>query len=531
MNKIKIRLKKILILIISLFFMSNLFISFLANETCIEDRSDKILNTAAISENTNLVEWNTKWGGNDRDRPNEFIVDSSKNVYIVGYTASYGNGGADIVVIKYKNMVEYEWDFIWGGSNDEFGYDIVMDLSGDIYITGSTSSFGNGDSDIIIIKHNNMGEQLWNRTWGGINKDSASKILVDSSNNVYIIGRTESYGNGALDIVVIKYNSIGDQLWNRTWGGIGYDVGFDVIFDSSNNLYISGVIGMIQVGDVYGHKYLIRGDVFLVKLNGLGEELWNNTWGTAYGDYAYKIAIDSFNNIYITGTYKIRYMLEPYIPYGGDIFLSKYSASGTLLWNETWGSAHHEESWDLAISSLDYVYILVWKDEPAPSYLDNSSITLVKFNRTGEYLWDESWSDYDGENFPVEIEFGFNDNLFILGDICSYIKDDIDIVVLHYNITGEFLWDKKWNESSKCDQCLDMYIDAFDNIYILGETWKDSDGSDIDMVLIKFSYSSGIENEIPSDIIFLIMILSLTSLIIIILTLQKRISMPINTLQ
>ncbi|MFW9947647.1 MAG: SBBP repeat-containing protein [Candidatus Odinarchaeota archaeon] len=526
---IKIRLKRILILIISLFFLSNFFISFLVNETYIEKRSDKILNTAAISENPNLEEWNTKWGGSSHDRPNEFIVDSSNNLYIVGYTESYGNGGADVVVIKYKNMIEYEWDFIWGGSNDEFGYDITVDLSGDFYITGYTSSFGNGDNDIIIIKYNSMGDQLWNRTWGGINKDSAYEVVIDSFNDVYIIGRTESFGNGALDMVVIKYNTIGEQLWNRTWGGIGYDVGFDVILDSSNNLYISGVIGMIQVGDVYGHKYLIGGDVFLVKFNGLGEELWNNTWGTAYGDYAYKIAIDSSNNIYITGTYKIKYQGEPYIPYGGDIFLSKYSTSGTLFWNESWGSADHEESWDLAISSLGYVYILVWTDEPAISYLDNSSITLVKFNRTGEYIWDESWSDYDGENFPVEIEFGFNNNLFILGETYSYIQEVGVIVVLHYNETGEFLWYTKWNETDN-NWCYDMYIDVFENIYILGETWI-GDGSDIDMVLIRFSYSSRIENEIPSDIIFLIMILSLTSLIIIILTLQKRISNPAKVIQ
>lgn len=523
MNKIKIRLKRIFVLTISLFFISNFVISnFLVNETYIEEMSDKILKPAAFSENTNLKEWNTKWGGNDQDRPNKFIVDSSNNVYIVGNTESYGNGGTDVVVIKYKNMIEYEWDFIWGGNNDEFGYDITMDLSGDIYITGSTSSFGNGDSDIIIIKHNSMGEQLWNRTWGGTNKDLAYKILIDSSNDVYIIGRTESFGNGALDIVVIKYNSIGEQLWNRTWGGIGYDAGYDIILDSSNNLYISGVIGMIQVGDVYGHKYLIGGDVFLVKFNGLGEELWNNTWGTAYGDYAYKIAIDSSNNIYITGAYKIKYQPEPNIPHGGDIFLSKYNTSGALFWNESWGSVDHEETWDLAISPSDYVYILAWTEE-SDLYLDNSSITLIKFNRTGEYLWDESWSNYE-ENFPVEIKFSFNDNIFILGETYSYIQEDGDIVVLHYNETGEFLWYKKWNESDN-DWCYDMYIDVFDNIYILGETWF-GDGSDIDIVLIKFFHSSGIENEIPSDIIFLIMILSLVSIIIIILTLKKRISNP-----
>ena len=108
MIKIKIRLKRILVLIISLFFISNFTISiFLVNETYIEERSDKVPKSAAFSENTNLTEWNTKWGGSNHDRPNKFIVDSSNNVYIVGYTESYGNGGADVVVIKYKNMFRF----------------------------------------------------------------------------------------------------------------------------------------------------------------------------------------------------------------------------------------------------------------------------------------------------------------------------------------------------------------------------------------------------------------------------------------
>ena len=530
MNKIKIRLKMILVLIISLFFISNIVISnFFVSEGFIGGKDDKILTSAILPENSSLKEWNMTWGGSEVDQGLKVIVDSSNNTYVVGCTSSFGNGEFDVVVIKFNSVGEIQWNMTWGGNVSECGYDIIMDLFGDIYITGVTTSFGKGDWDIVVIKYNKMGEQLWNRTWGGTNKDLVHKIIIDSSNNAYIIGNTYSFGNGESDIFVVKYNSVGDQLWNRTWGGSDFDTDVDAILDPFNHLYVSGVIGKEEINDMFGHTFIVGGDAFLVKFNQLGEELWNKTWGESshilIGDCGHNLALDSSNNVYITGEYGVYYQPEIYSPRGGDIFLFKYNSSGKLLWNRFWeGPIFHTLRglyYDVVVDGSDNIYVLGAVEKK--QYFSN--ITLRKYNNIGECLWNKIWANYE-MNWGFEIEFDSNDDIYILGITESGY--DHDIAILHYNQTGKILWDEIWNESTY-EWGHDMYIDTYNNIFIVGCIYIEEDN--YDMVLIKFFYIRvGIENEIPGDIIFLIMILSLVSLIIIIFSLKKRINKPINTI-
>ena len=142
--------------------------------------------------------------------------------------------------ISSSNPPKQQWYTTWGGSGDDGGSDIALDSSNNIYLAGITTSFGAGDFDMALVKYNNMGEQQWNTTWGGSNFDTASGIAVDSSDNVYLVGITVSFGAGQSDMVIVKYNSLGEQQWNTTWGGSGGDLGYGIAVDSSDNIYLVG---------------------------------------------------------------------------------------------------------------------------------------------------------------------------------------------------------------------------------------------------------------------------------------------------
>jgi hypothetical protein len=132
------------------------------------------------------------------------------------------------------------WLSIIGGANSDVGNAIAVDSSGNIYVTGYTNSYGAGEYDVWTIKYNSSGDQIWNKTIGGASYDYGSAIAVDSSDNIYVTGNTLSYGAGDCDVWTIKYNSSGDQIWNKTIGGASYDVGNAIAVDSSGNIYVTG---------------------------------------------------------------------------------------------------------------------------------------------------------------------------------------------------------------------------------------------------------------------------------------------------
>ncbi|GAG83365.1 unnamed protein product, partial [marine sediment metagenome] len=199
-----------------------------------------------------------------------------------------------------------QWNLTWGGSDFDEGYALTVDNSDDVYLAGNTYGFGAGNSDLVLVKYDSLGMQQWNRTWGGSNYDYGNGIAVDSSDNIYLTGQTNSFGAGSSDMVLVKYDSSGLQQWNRTWGGSLGDSGNAITVDSLDNIYIVG--GTSSFGDIYG-------DIVIVKYDGSGVIQWYRTWGGALDDYGMGIAIDSLDNIYLGGyTYSVDMFLVKYAP-------------------------------------------------------------------------------------------------------------------------------------------------------------------------------------------------------------------------
>ncbi len=133
-----------------------------------------------------------------------------------------------------------QWNRTWGGSNGAYGRGVAIDSSDNVYLAGIKYNFGTGYEDMVLVKYDSSGVQQWNHTWGGGERDYGHGVVVDSSDSVYVAGTTESFGVGSYDMLLVKYDSSGVQQWNRTWGGNGSDSGSGVAVDSSNNVYLTG---------------------------------------------------------------------------------------------------------------------------------------------------------------------------------------------------------------------------------------------------------------------------------------------------
>ena len=242
-----------------------------------------------VKFNSSGMEWNITWGGIDIEEGKGIAMDTSGNIYVTGDIYSVSNYDRDIFLVKFNPEGIEQWNYSWGGVNYEFGGDVAVDSSGNAYVCGKTQSFGADGYDMCLLNFNSSGLQ-WNYTWGGGEDDSGYGVAVDSSGNAYVAGITDSIGSGGDDMCLVKFNSLGVE-WSHIWGGSGDEAGWDVSLDSSGNIYVAGSTYSFGAGLT---------DLCLVKFNSYGI-VWNYTWGGSDYDMGYGIAIDSSDNAYITG--------------------------------------------------------------------------------------------------------------------------------------------------------------------------------------------------------------------------------------
>jgi uncharacterized delta-60 repeat protein len=246
-------------------------------------------------DSSGVYQWHRTWSrySNHADRAHGIAIDSLDNIYIGGESYNLNNVG-DMVVIKYNSTGNEQWYKFWGGNDNDRGFGLSVDTSNHIYLVGSTYSYGSGRQDMALVKYDINGQQLWNRTWGGTDEEFGSAIALDSSNNLYITGSTKSYGEGDYDMALVKYDTSGNLVWNRTYGEGGREMARAITVDNSDNIYIGG----INDCNIDIIKYDISGSLLLYgtwNAEKFGETSCDND------EYCFGIETDSNNNIYIAG--------------------------------------------------------------------------------------------------------------------------------------------------------------------------------------------------------------------------------------
>jgi hypothetical protein len=293
--------------------------------------------------------YSTFLAGNSWEDGNGIAVDGSGNTYVTGYTWSTNfpvtvgafqttlGGDCDAFVTKLNatgTALVYS-TFLGGNVNDQ-GYGIVVDKSGNVYITGRTGSgdfpltdgafqtaFGGGTLNAFVTKLNAAGTALIYSTYlGGAKDDYGRGIAVDGSGNAYVTGWTSSvnfpvtagafrtvYGGDWEDAFVTKLNPTGTALVYSTYlGGSANDLGYGIAVDGSGYAYITGGTdsGNFPVTEgAFQTDSGGDGDAFAAKLNPTGTALVYSTrlGGWYYGnDCSNGIAVDESGNAYITGS-------------------------------------------------------------------------------------------------------------------------------------------------------------------------------------------------------------------------------------
>jgi hypothetical protein len=215
------------------------------------------------------------WGGALYDDFNDIAVDEAGNIFLAGSTKSYGVGNSDILLLKYNSLGTLLWQKTYGGASDDWAMGIKLDDSGNIYLAGSTTSFGTGDADIVVLKLDSSGTVLWQKTWGSASREDSMDIALDGNGNVYVTGFTPGFGPGDVDTFLLKYDVDGNLLWQALWYGSDSDYASNCTTDGEGNIYVTGYTFSFSGG--------ARADAILLKYDTNGALLLQKTWVNSGG--------------------------------------------------------------------------------------------------------------------------------------------------------------------------------------------------------------------------------------------------------
>ncbi len=175
-------------------------------------------------------------------------------------------GSYDICFIKTNNTGMLQWSWVIGGANEEEAVSVCQTGDNGFAISGYSNTFGAGYPDLYLVKISNVGTLEWTRTIGGNNDDYGFSVINSMDGSFTIAGECFSYGLGEIDMYIVKLDSRGRLLWNKTIGGSDYDFMRSMVVDSDG--------GYVAVGR---NSLLSPSDMFILKTDSIGNTCANTT--------------------------------------------------------------------------------------------------------------------------------------------------------------------------------------------------------------------------------------------------------------
>ncbi|MBI2281710.1 MAG: gliding motility-associated C-terminal domain-containing protein [Bacteroidetes bacterium] len=298
--------------------------------------------------------WGTYYGGSEIEYVGECSVDDYGYVYLCGGSKSnsgISTSGAhqfalvgtsyEAFLAKFNSNGVRQWGtYFGGGTGSTIALSCLINSSREIYLSGSTSSIsgvstpgayqtahagGGSFEDVFLVKFDSSGTRLWGTYYGGVDSDQGFSSVLDTAENIYIAGATESVsgistpgahqtintvGMSRRSAFLVKFNSSGMRQWATYYSGNLATAAESCTIDNENNIFIAGNTESLSGISTPGAHQTVHGggpigsfnqDAFLVKFNTNGVRQWGTYYGGENTDLGRHCKADNNGNIYMAG--------------------------------------------------------------------------------------------------------------------------------------------------------------------------------------------------------------------------------------
>jgi hypothetical protein len=369
-----------------------------------------------IGLSSQIPGWDRTYEAASDDYVYGMIQTSDGGYAITGYTG--GTGYADVFLEKTDSTGNLEWKKTYGGSGADFGKGIVQTSDDSYVIAGYSDSYSSGDDDVLLLKVDSNGNQLWLRTYGDGSVDQGFALIKTADGGFAVVGNNYNYGgSGSEGISLVKTDGDGTLQWYKSYvGGRGWG-----LVQTTDGYAIAGTIA-----PTYGQAYT---DAILIKTNSDGVEQWRKTYGGPDFDSAFAIS-QTYDGGYAlcggTASFDIGM---------GDVYLIRTDSYGNLCWNKTYGGASGD-SGQAIIEDSDHG-LLILGSSMSFNTEQNYKMYLIKVDEVGNEQWSKTYGAFMlayGQSIVRTSDSGYA----IAGTAAHSSSGDFDPFLVKCDVTGEF---------------------------------------------------------------------------------------------
>jgi len=234
------------------------------------------------------VKFFNTFGNGIYDSGEGVIVTKDSGYVVGGITNQGGVEGNNVMIYKTDSLGALQWFKNIGGAGIEGARSIACGYNNEFILAGFKNNLDSMGYDVFVVKTDLNGDTLWTRTFGGSDWDMAYSIDKLADSTYVVAGETYSFGNGNRDVYVLRINQMGDTIWTKTFGGTADDYAKYVYVDRHNNIVVIGSTESFGAGG---------SDLYVVYMDVNGDTIWTKAYGTVNDDYGYSgdMYIDNSN--------------------------------------------------------------------------------------------------------------------------------------------------------------------------------------------------------------------------------------------
>ena len=361
------------------------------------------------------------YGGADNEIGFDAIEGGDGIYYVTGKSRSSGNGGYDAYIVKLDNNGGVIWQKTYGGQQDEQIVSICPALYGGFVMTGYTATNAQGLSDIWILSVNEDGDSLWSKQYGGLTSDQGYCIRPNYDQGYILTARMSVYMMGdQLCLMKLLYN--GDTLWTKIYGGPNQDYGH-IVAQATDG-------GYIIAGRTYASYTTESGDAWVLKTDNNGDTIWTGKYGGNKEDIFYAVAETENGYIFAGQTWS----------YGNgliDVYVGRTDYNGDTLWTKTYGGSGADYAYSIAKADDNNFVITGYSD----SFSENNDVYMLKIDSAGNLLWQDHYGSAADEEMMYGCRPTSDGGFIITGKKDYYTQLQDDLFALKLGATGSGLSD------------------------------------------------------------------------------------------